>query len=302
MSETPPDLYYEVRGSGPVLLVIPGGAGHPMGLDGVTDRLADRFTVVTYDPLGLAHGRLGLPVEEQRVAAWSEGAYRVLGEVLPDGESAYVYGSSSGAIAALDLLARHPERLRRVVAHEPPAVRVLPDAARRRAKAMFTDVYDTYRTAGLEAAGARMSAGLEEQTPDATEPDASEPDTLEPNAPTPNTPHPQAQPPSPAEELSNPMALFLTRVLRHFTAYTPDLAALASHSSRLVLAAGADSRGQLLYRTAQFTAELSGSGFAEFPGGHIGVITHPVEYAERLAECLAETSPPVTTPGVPLTT
>lgn len=33
------DLHYDVRGSGPVLLT-PGGAGHPMGLEGVTARLA----------------------------------------------------------------------------------------------------------------------------------------------------------------------------------------------------------------------------------------------------------------------
>jgi pimeloyl-ACP methyl ester carboxylesterase len=282
--------HYEVCGSGPVLLIIPGGAGHPMGLDGATERLAGRFTVVTYDPLGLAHGRLGLPVEDQRVEAWSDGAHRVLGEVLPDGELAYVFGTSAGGIVALDLLTRHSERLRQVVAHEPPVVRVLPDAARQ--QAMFADVYDTYRTAGLQAAAARISAGLEERTPDAPEPDA-----LGPNAS-----DPEARPLSPTDELSNPMALSLTRVLRQFTAYAPDLAALTSLSPCLTLAAGADSRGQLLYRTATLTAKLSGSGFTEFPGGHLGVATHPAEFAARLAECLAETPPPVTTPGVPLTT
>ncbi|CAL9383608.1 hypothetical protein SUDANB6_01112 [Streptomyces sp. enrichment culture] len=87
---------------------------------------------MTYDPLGLAHGRLGLPVPEQRVEWWSEGARRVLDAVLPEGEPAYVLGMSSGGIAALDLLARHPGRLRHVVAHEPPAVTVPPDGARER--------------------------------------------------------------------------------------------------------------------------------------------------------------------------
>ncbi|MFD8816941.1 alpha/beta fold hydrolase, partial [Streptomyces sp. NPDC059627] len=76
------DLHYDVTGSGPVLLVLPGGAGHPMGLGPLTERLAARFTVVTYDPLGLAHGRLGEPVADQRVADWSQGAHQVLEEVL----------------------------------------------------------------------------------------------------------------------------------------------------------------------------------------------------------------------------
>ncbi|MER6352598.1 alpha/beta hydrolase [Streptomyces sp. NPDC001634] len=258
------DLHYDVCGSGPVLLIIPGGAGHPMGLDGLTERLADRFTVVTYDPLGLAHGRLGLPVEEQRVEAWSEGARRVLDEVLPDGESAYVFGSSSAGIAALDLLARHPERLRHVVAHEPPVVEVLPDAARQRA--MFVEVYDAYRTAGMQAAGARMAAGLEGRSP--------------------KTPV-EGQPPAPGEELTSPMGVFLARVMRSFTAYVPDLTAL--RSSPLTLAAGRDSRGQLLHRTAALMAELTGGGFVEFPGGHIGAVQHPEEFATRLLETLLRT-------------
>ncbi|MFG2638736.1 alpha/beta fold hydrolase [Streptomyces sp. NPDC048362] len=133
MSDTFPHAH-DTTGSGPVLLLAPGGAGHPMGLGPLTERLAARFTVVTYDPLGLAHGRLGRPVAEQRVADWSEGAHRVLEEVLPPGESAYVFGTSSGGIAVLDLLARHPGRLAHVVAHEPPCVTLLPDGARRRAE------------------------------------------------------------------------------------------------------------------------------------------------------------------------
>ncbi|MGW7789557.1 alpha/beta fold hydrolase, partial [Streptomyces tricolor] len=76
-------LHYDVTGRGPVLLLVPGGAGHPMGLGPLTERLARRFTVVTYDPLGLAHGRLGRPVAAPGAPDWSEGARRVLAEVLP---------------------------------------------------------------------------------------------------------------------------------------------------------------------------------------------------------------------------
>lgn len=256
-------LHYDIEGHGPVLLIIPGGAGHPMGFDKVTGVLADRFTVVTYDPLGLAHGRLGEPVGDQQVEAWSDGARRVLQEVLPEGESAYVLGTSSGGITALDLLARHPERLSHVVAHEPPCVGVLPDGARQ--QALFREVYDTYRAAGLQAAGARLGAVLAETEPE---------------------PHVDPQPLTPQEELANPMALFLSRVLRNFTAHAPDLTALAGSSARLTLAAGTDSRGQLLYRTAQFLAEDTGSRFVEFPGGHVGVAEHPVDFAGLLAETL----------------
>lgn len=258
------DLYYDMRGSGPVLLVLPGGAGHPMGFDRMTDALADRFTVVTCDPLGLAHGRLGEPVGEQRVEDWSDGALQVLDEVLPEGESAYVLGTSSGAIASLDLLARHPGRLRHVVAHEPPCVGVLPDGARQ--QAAFQEVYDVYRAAGLRAAGARLGAVLSGAEPVQ---EAGEP-----------------QPLTREQELGSPMALFLAHVLTSFTAYDPDLAALTASPARLTLAAGADSRGQLLHRTAQFLSRHTGSGFVEFPGGHVGVAEHPADFAGLLAETL----------------
>ncbi|MEV0634425.1 alpha/beta hydrolase [Streptomyces sp. NPDC050619] len=259
------ELHYDVRGSGPVLLIIPGGAGHPMGLDPMTDALADHFTVVTYDPLGLAHGRLGLPVADQRVEDWSDGAHRVLQETLPEGESAYVFGTSAGGVAALDLLLRHPGRIRHVVAHEPACVGVLPDGARQ--QAMFHAVYDTYRAAGLQAAAAHMSAFLTGQEPEA---------------------HPTGQPLTREEELAEPMPVFLAHVLRPFSSYVPDLTSLGPLS--LTLAAGVDSRGQLLHRTAEFIAERTKSPFVEFPGGHIGAIEGPVAFAEQLTKTLQDNS------------
>ncbi|MGW2833224.1 alpha/beta fold hydrolase [Streptomyces sp. NPDC001286] len=268
--------HHDRRGDGAVLLVVPGGAGHPMGLGPMTDVLAERFTVVTYDPLGLAHGRLGEPVADQRVEEWSDGASRLLEAVLDDGESAYVLGLSSGGIAALDLLTRRPERLRHVVAHEPPCVGVLPDGARQRA--MFREVYDTYRAAGPQAAAARLGAGLTGQEPGETV---------------------SGRPLSREEELADPMALFLAHVVRGFTSYAPDLAALATLSDRLTLAAGSDSRGQLLHRTAEFVAGRTGARFVEFPGGHVGAGEHPVAFAERLVETLAEHDEPRVSPSRP---
>ncbi|TXJ86493.1 alpha/beta hydrolase [Streptomyces lavendulae] len=223
MTETADDGrdHYDVTGEGPVLLLLPGGAGHPMGLGPLVEALATRFTVVTYDPLGLAHGRLGLPVPEQRVTDWSEGAHRVLTAVLPEGEPAYVFGTSSGGIAVLDLLARHPERVAHAVAHEPPCVAVLPDGGER----------------------------------------------------------------PPAEgESATPMGVFLASVLHPFTAYTP--VPRPESAARLTLVAGAASRGQLLYRTTEFTAGRLGAAFTEFPGGHLGTLDHPVEFAGLLAGTL----------------
>ncbi|MFJ9559085.1 alpha/beta fold hydrolase [Streptomyces fuscichromogenes] len=225
------DLYYDVTGSGPVLLLVPGGAGHPMGLGPLTERLAAHFTVVTYDPLGLAHGRLGEPVADQRVADWSDGAHRVLEAVLAPGESAYVFGTSAGAIAALDLSARHPDRLRHVIAHEPPCVTLLPDGERLRAE---------------------LIGQLDDGQRDSGEP--------------------------------TPFSVFLAHVLRPFSAYRPSVGL-----PRLTVAAGVDSRGQLLHRTAEFAARHTGGAFVEFPGGHLGTLEHPATFADRITGTLLVT-------------
>ncbi|MFG2966388.1 alpha/beta fold hydrolase [Streptomyces sp. NPDC048288] len=224
-----PELPYDVTGTGPVLLLLPGGAGHPMGLDPLIGHLAPHFTVVTYDPLGLAHGRLGEPVADQRVEDWSDGASRVLAEVLGEGEEAYVLGTSAGGIAALDLPARHPARLRGVVAHEPPCVTLLPDGERLRAELI-----------GQLESG-RPATG---------------------DGPT-------------------PFSVFLDHVLRPFTAYRP-----ATGLPRLTVAAGTESRGQLLYETAEFTARHTGGTFAEFPGGHLGTVEYPAAFADRVRRTL----------------
>ena len=47
-------LHYEVRGSGPLLLLIPGGAGDAASVDGIADDLATGYTVASYDPRGMS--------------------------------------------------------------------------------------------------------------------------------------------------------------------------------------------------------------------------------------------------------
>ena len=44
------ELYHEVRGEGPPLLLIMGATGDGAHFDAVGELLADEFTVVAYDP------------------------------------------------------------------------------------------------------------------------------------------------------------------------------------------------------------------------------------------------------------
>ncbi|QES44628.1 alpha/beta hydrolase [Streptomyces venezuelae] len=261
-------LHYEVRGQGPLLLLIPGGTGGAASLAAVAADLADTYTVATYDPRGMAGSALDDPAAEQRVEEHAEDALRLLDLLSPDAP-ARVFGSSSGAIAALHLLLAHPERVARVVAHEPPVVEVLPDAAAHRA--LLARVQETLRDEGLMPAMAVFAAGLRgDGAPAEPAPAAELP--------------PQAA--ARAEQTLAGLPYFIGRIVPSFMAYAPDVARLDALSDRLVLACGEDSRGELPYRPAAFLAERLGTELRHFPGGHIGLTTHPTEFAEHLRKAL----------------
>jgi pimeloyl-ACP methyl ester carboxylesterase len=55
------ELYYEVRGHGSPLLMIPGGGGDGGSYSAVADILSDKFKVITYDRRGNAHSTMNDP-------------------------------------------------------------------------------------------------------------------------------------------------------------------------------------------------------------------------------------------------
>src|SRR6266852_6405060 len=126
-------LYYEVRGSGPVLLMMPGGPADAGNFRHIAEQLAPNYTVVTYDPRGLSHSTLDGPVRDERIVEiFADDVHRLLTATAK--EPAFVFGSSGGAVIGLELVARHPEQVRIFVSHEPPAPALLPDPARERGR------------------------------------------------------------------------------------------------------------------------------------------------------------------------
>ncbi|KPC61613.1 alpha/beta fold hydrolase [Streptomyces chattanoogensis] len=261
-------LHYEVRGQGPLLLLIPGGAGDAASFDGIADDLAAAYTVATYDPRGMSRSPLDDPEAEQHVAEHADDAFRML-ELLSPGEPARVFGASSGAIAAVHLLTAHPERVERLVAHEPPMVEVLPDAPEHRA--LLARVQETFRTQGLMPAMAVFAAGLKKDG-----------DTTEPKAELKLPPQAAAR----AERTMANLPYFVGRIVPSFMSYAPDIRRLEALSDQLVLACGHDSRGELPYRPAALLAERLGTELVHFAGGHTGLTTHPVEFGELLRKAL----------------
>ena len=151
-------LHYDVRGPDaspspePTLLII----GLPMCADGFVT-LAGHFTdrtVVTYDPRGAGRsprtdGALVTSPDEH-----ADDLHRLI-SALGSGP-VDIFANSGGAVNALALVAQHPEQVRTLVAHEPPAFAELPDRAA--ALAACDDIHQTYERSGFGPAMAKFIA------------------------------------------------------------------------------------------------------------------------------------------------
>ena len=142
-------LFYEVSGSGPLLVLIPGAAGTGEVFHPLVRELIARYQVVTYDRRGFSRSQLDGPQDyDHRLSTDADDVRRLI-EHLTD-QPAIVFGNSSGAIVALEVLTRYPERVQMVVAHEPPVVSLLSDAAKW--WAFFDRIYDSSRKNGIPKA------------------------------------------------------------------------------------------------------------------------------------------------------
>jgi pimeloyl-ACP methyl ester carboxylesterase len=258
-------IYYETAGSGPLLLMITGGNGDAGAFTQVARVLAEDRTVVTYDRRGFARSPLVESPNGRRYDDDVADAARLIDHL--GAGPADVFGSSSGAIVGLALLSRYPDRVRRLVAHEPPAFTLLPD---RTALDILDQVHELAGREGTEAAMRMFSQamGLAEMRP----PDRGElpPELLEMIG-----------------RIQRNLVFWMEHELRQYPSAPVDVAALTAARDKLVLAGGADSHETLPYRPNTVLAERLGQPVVDFPGGHVGYVTHPAEFATRLRAVLA---------------
>lgn len=245
-------LTYDVRAAEgstePILLMI----GSPLDASGFT-ALAERFperTVVTYDPRGTGRSQRsesGECTPEQH----ADDVHRVITAL--GGGPVDVFASSGGAINALALVARHPEQVRTLVAHEPPAARLVPD--RQAALAAIQDIRRTYEKEGFGPALAKFMALT----------------TFTGPVPADYTERPAPNPSDfglPTDDDGKRDDALLGQNIITCTHYQPDFDALGTASTRIVVAVGEESEGQLAYRGGVAVAERLGTEPVTLPGGH----------------------------------
>ena len=261
-------VYYEVQGSGPVLLMIPGGPADAGIFTALAGHLAGSYTTVRYDPRSNSRSVLDGPPRDQNMDQHGDDAAQLL--ALFGSEPAYVLGSSGGAQIGLNMAARHPERVKTVVAHEPPCIQLLPNAEEHH---RFTnDVYETYRASG---AGAAMKKFLA-----ATGIGAG------------RKPENAAPPPPELGEsygrMQGNLDYFFAHGFKPISLFVPDVATLRAGAAHIVIGVGETSAEQVAHRTAVALAERLGVQPVIFPGGHGGYNDLPAEFADKLRSVLSE--------------
>ncbi|GII78835.1 putative hydrolase YraK [Sphaerisporangium rufum] len=259
-------LYYEVRGTGPVLLISQSGEGDAGRSKDLVDLLAGDYTVVTYDRRGLSRSTPDDPAQGTSLAGHADDVHRLLAELTD--EPALMLGCSLGASIGFHLILEHPGQVGTLVAHEPVTPRLLPGDQRARHEQELAHVQQVHRRDGLAATFKVIAEvlGIDPADPD-----------VEPGL----TPQPMTP-----QRVRN----FDYFVEHDFTAIigdTLDVAALAGSPTRILPAAGRTTPRTVFDNKCAFAlADLLGTEALEFPGGHNGNTTHPRAYASALRAAL----------------
>ena len=258
-------LHYETQGSGPVLVLVPGANGEAGIFKPLADALQDAFTVVRYDRRGFSDSRLTDAQEEgdRRLAADGDDVASLLTHLGAAG-SGFVFGNSSGAVVAMKFLLDHPDLAVKTIAHEPPIVKVLPDADRWRD--FFYRNYNEFAEGG-------MPAGMKMFVEHIVNPVDAEMIRM-------------GDDPSPVR--TNNAQYWVEHELRQYPNYDWDLDAIGAQKGKLMLAVGERSlaNDQWTSRPSLILAERCGLPLLQVPGYHLGFLQHPAEFADRISTAL----------------
>ncbi|GAB2511750.1 alpha/beta fold hydrolase [Nocardiopsis aegyptia] len=280
-------IHYEVRGSGPLLLMIPGGPQDAGVLAAPARLLSHRYTTVAYDPRGNSRSALDGEPGDQDVELHAEDAARLVAEL--GGGPARVFGTSGGAQIGLALAALRPDLVHTVVAHEPPCLMLLEDPSH--ALAQDQEVYDTYVRDGVEAAIARFLGmhGLDSDDPHHPQaPDGAEAPRDSAGSQGNGRDVDGTGAAATFARVSGNFDYFFGHGLRPLSRYVPDTAALATGAPRVVVALGRESVGQTIHGIGLALAAALATDPADFPGDHGGFESHPEDFALALERALGD--------------
>jgi pimeloyl-ACP methyl ester carboxylesterase len=215
----------------------------------------DDRTVVTYDPRGAGRSQRTDGALETTPDEHADDLHRLIAAL--DAGPVDIFASSGGAVNALALAARHPEQVRTLVAHEPPAFRELLDSET--VLAACVDIHETYQRSGFGPAMAKFIAIVSQQGPiPADYADRPAPDPTAFGLPT--------------EDDGSRNDPLVGQNMISCPHYKHDFVALRAAPTRIVVAVGEESRQMVTGRASVAVAERLGAIPVTFPGDHGGFL------------------------------
>ncbi|GKZ51967.1 hypothetical protein AbraIFM66951_008866 [Aspergillus brasiliensis] len=255
-------IYYEVFGSGPLLLCIPGADGRGSVSHEVAKAASDKFSVVCWDRRGYSKSLLRGPQNLQsRLETDADDAAHLISHL--SSEAAYVFGTSSGAIVTLMLLSRHSEVVKAAIVHEPPAFTVLPDDLRQQATEFIQHIYDLYRKEGPLSAMEVFSSGFS---------DSKEAELMQSSIST-----------SHGDEIRANSLWWFEFELRQYTSAVIPMDSIAAVREKVIIAVGMDSVGRGV-APASIIADRLGEKPITIPGGHVNYQISPESFVAVFTE------------------
>jgi pimeloyl-ACP methyl ester carboxylesterase len=255
------DLYYEVRGRGPLVVLV----GSPMGarsFEPLADLIASDYTVLTTDPRGIDRSTVSDPHQDSTPQLRAADLSALLTQV--DAGPATVLGSSGGAVTALALAEASPDQVHTVIAHEPPLCELLED--RDQLQAGTEKLIATYLDGDVLGAWGQFMAQANIDLPEGVLEMMFGGDR-------------------PAQQVADERRWF-EHEMRETTRWQPDLPVLRAGAPRIVAGIGEASAGQLCDRATRILATALGIEPTMFPGGHTAFADDPATFAPRLREVL----------------
>ncbi|KAI9754995.1 MAG: hypothetical protein M4579_004469 [Chaenotheca gracillima] len=233
-------------GSGPLLVMIPGGGGVGARFNPVAMKMAKHYTVASYDRRACSGstGDIDRPMNPYQQAEDLAAVIRAVGYA-----KASIFGNSVGGTIALEFAARFPDMCEAVVAHEAPTMSILPDSGD---QFKFTfGIEKAFSEHGQRVAGRLMHArhrGLDED-PQWVFKQSNNAKTHEGGIPNGD--------------------FFFGKEMLVTMVYTPDLFTLRHNGVPVALGCGAESRKDPTGRCTFRQAEILAAPHVLFPGHHL---------------------------------
>lgn len=263
-------LQYHKIGKGPVLILIPGANGTGDIYVPLAQQLANDFTVIAVDRRGYGNSTLTEPLPAEVSNPNSE--YRVkrdaqdiaeIAKYESENEPVYVLGSSSGSIVAMHVLKEHPEVVKKIAFHEPPINSFLPDAKYWQDK--NAEIVEAEEKEGMVKAMEMFFEALNVAPIDREMMSKPEADSGEAS-----------------EKRIKEMQNWFLYEIRQYTSSNITLEDFKPYLDRITLLNGTDSHGSFPQTVNDYIASELGLDIVEIPGGHLGYVQKPEDFAKVL--------------------